>query len=212
MRNALGRITIQDARIGAHRMTVACPDSPPRASHKQHQAGWSSIALQVGGIHAGVLVILSSASTFQGGSEKRPRSPHAARHMLHRQRVNAGVRLSKQWPGGLWTIQDQSKRGCWTVVSLDTRHHGRGSCGGTAGELQVCFVFFFSLLVLTRELFMAYCLKGRTTSSLTGGGQSGIEWPGFSHDAEQQTANDWPSANGAGWTMRHGWVQMLGHP
>lgn len=45
---------------------------------------------------------------------------------------------------------------------------------------------------------------------MTGGdGQSGIE-PGFSHDAEQQTANDWPSANGARWTMRHGWVQMLG--
>jgi hypothetical protein len=36
---------------------------------------------------------------------------------------------------------------------------------------------------------MTHCLKGRRTSSLTGGdGQSGIE-PGFSHDAEQQTAN-----------------------
>lgn len=98
MRNAHGRITIQGARIGAHRMTMACPDSPTSASQKQHQAGWSSIALLLGGIHATVLFILSSASTFQGGSEKHPRSPHAARHMLHSQRVNAGVRLSKQWP------------------------------------------------------------------------------------------------------------------
>lgn len=144
MRNALGRITIQDARIGAHRMTVACPNSPPSASQKQHQTGWSSIALLLGGIHAAVLFILSSASTFQGGIEKRPRSPHAARHILHRQRVNAGVRLSKQRLGGLWTIQDQSKRGCWTAVSLDARHHGRGSCGGTAGELQFASFSFLA--------------------------------------------------------------------
>ncbi|KAL7901309.1 hypothetical protein HDV63DRAFT_194209 [Trichoderma sp. SZMC 28014] len=97
-----------------------------RFSHKrvlkQHQAGWPSIALLPGGIHAALLFILSSASTFQGGSEKHPR-------------VNAGVRLSKQRPAGLWTIQDQSKRGCWTAASLNARHHDRGSCGGTAGEL-----------------------------------------------------------------------------
>jgi hypothetical protein len=29
-------------------------------------------------------------------------------------------------------------------------------------------------------------------------------------NSKQQTSNDWPSANGAGWTMRHGRVQMLG--
>jgi hypothetical protein len=148
MGNTLGRITIQDARIGAHRMTVACPDSPPSASQNQHQAGWSSIALLLGGSHAAVLVILSSASTFQGGSEKRPQSPHAARNMLHRQRVNAGVRLSKQWPG-LWTIQGQSKRGCWTAVPLDARHHGRGflqrNRWGTPGLLRFFLSRCFSL-------------------------------------------------------------------
>lgn len=56
------------------------------------------------------------------------------------------------------------------------------------GNSRFASFFSFSLL-LTRELFMTHCLKGRRTSSLTGGdGQSGIE-PGFSHDAEQQTAN-----------------------
>lgn len=117
--------------------------------------------------------------------------------MPHRQRVNAGARLSKQWPGGLWTIQDQSKGGCWTAASLDT-----GSCGGTAGEAQVCVVLLAAHGGLPRR---------RTTSRLTGGnGQGGIRWPGFSRDAEQQTANDWPAAHGARWTMRHGWVPMLG--
>lgn len=84
---------------------------------------------------------------------------------------------------------------------------GRGSCGGTAGEAQVCVVLLAARGGLPKPK------RRRTTSRLPGGnGQSGAIWPGCSHDAEQQTANDWPSTHGARWTMRHGWAPMLGHP
>jgi hypothetical protein len=159
MGNALRLTTIQDARIGAHRMTVACPNSSTSASQKQHHAGWSSIKLPprrhpcFSPVHS---IEREHVSRRQREASTEPASctPHAAPPASECRRQ--AVETMAQWPMG-----DPGPVKARLLDGGVTRHPPswpgllRRNHWGTPSLLR----YFPLSLVLTRELSRAYLPK-----------------------------------------------------
>lgn len=184
-------------------------NSSTSASQKQHHSGWSLIKLpprrhpSCSPVHS---IGQEHVSRRRRESPRRPPgcTPYAAPPASECWRQAAETMAR-------WPLDDPGPVKARLLDGCVTRHRPRAA--GALAEEPLGKPEFASCCSLLAARGGLPGPKRRTTSRPTcGNGQSGVIWPGFSRDAGQQTANDWPSAHGAGWTMRHGWAPMLGRP